>query len=179
MREEFRPAIEALQRDLADHEAKVIETKTTINKLCEVAGEPPLYPDVGEKSQPSITNLRADTFYGKVLTTAAREYLEMRKAANLGPATPREVYEALLSGGFAFDAKDETNAISGVRQTLRKNSSIFHRLPNGEYGLLAWYPKAKKPKQNDDEDEEDSNSNASPEDIKEAVESTNDAEGDN
>ena len=29
---------------------------------------------------------------------------------------------------------------------MRKNSSIFHRLPNGQYGLTAWYPNMKRPK---------------------------------
>lgn len=151
MREEFRPAIEALQKDLADQERKVIETKTMINKLCELTGDAPMYADVGQASEPTIANIMSDTFYGKSLSAAAREYLEMRRLANLGPTNPREVFEALQQGGFAFDTKDETNAISGVRQTMRKNSAVFHRLPNGEYGLLAWYPKAKKSKSSDDD----------------------------
>jgi hypothetical protein len=165
MREEFRPAIEALQKDLAEHERKANETKGTINRLCELAGEAPMYADIGNQSQPTITSIKGDTFYGKVLTTAAREYLEMRKGAGLGPATPREIYEALRKGGFAFDTKIENNAITGVRATLRKNSSIFHRLPGdgGEYGLLAWYPRAKKPKDesaSDSDDAEDDDSAA-------------------
>ncbi len=148
MRDEFRPAIDALQQDLADLERKVAETKATINRLCELAGAPPLYADVGTPgSQPSIASIRADSFYGKVIVTAAREYLEMRKAAGLGPASPRDIYEALRKGGFAFDTKIENNAITGIRNTLRKASSIFHRLPHGEYGLLKWYPRAKAPKE--------------------------------
>jgi hypothetical protein len=147
MREEFRPAIEALQKDLADLQKKASDTKSTINRLCELAGAPPMYDDVAEDgSQPTITTLRADTFYGKVINTAAREYLQMRKAAGLGPATARDIYENLKRGGFAFDTKIENNAITGVRNTLRKNSSIFHKLPNGEYGLLSWYPRAKAAK---------------------------------
>jgi hypothetical protein len=39
-----------------------------------------------------------------------------------------------------------------LRQILRKNSSIFHRLPHGAYGLLSWYPNAKPAKADDDED---------------------------
>jgi hypothetical protein len=146
MRAEFQPAIEALQRELADFERKVAETKTTINRLCQAAGEETPYPDVEAATKPTIAAIRPDTFYGKAITTAAREYLEMRRAANLGPATPREVYDALVRGGYRFATKDETNAIIGVRATLRKNSSIFHRLPNGEYGLLSWYPNAKGPR---------------------------------
>lgn len=145
MREQFLPAIEALQRDIVELEKKIVETKSTINRLCEVAGEPPMYADIQNSSTTSqtLSSIQADTFYGKVITTASREYLEMRKAAGLGPASPREIYEALRDGGFKFDTKIEVNAITGVRNTLRKASAIFHRLPNNEYGLLKWYPRAK------------------------------------
>lgn len=37
--------------------------------------------------------------------------------------------------------------MTGIRQVLRKNSGIFHRLPNGEWGLLAWYERVKQQKQ--------------------------------
>jgi hypothetical protein len=157
MREEFKPAIAALQSDLQDIEKKAAETKRAINRLCELAGAPPMYAVTDtDSSRPSVTTLRNDQFYGKVMNTAAREYLEMRKAANLGPATPREIYEALVTGGFKFDTKIETNAITGLRQILRKNSSIFHRLPHGAYGLLAWYPNAKAVKPDDDDDADSS-----------------------
>jgi len=152
MRDEMKPAIDALLVELADQEKQVIETKLLINRLCARAGMEVMFPDAASASgSASIASIRPDSFYGKVLNTAAREYLEMRKSANLGPATPREVYEALVKGGYAPDTKDETNAIIGVRATLRKNSSIFHRLPNGTYGLLSWYPNA-KPQRDDDED---------------------------
>jgi hypothetical protein len=144
MREQFLPAIEALQKDLIEQERKVAETKSTINRLCELAGQDPIYADIQNgTSSHTLSALQADTFYGKVITTAAREYLEMRKAAGLGPASPREIYEALKQGGFKFDTKIQNNAITGVRNTLRKASAIFHRLPNNEYGLLKWYPRAK------------------------------------
>jgi len=143
VKEEFRPAIEALESKLKGLSQQVAETKRMINELCKLADVAPPYQDTTVQEQPAIGSLRADQFYGKVMTTAAREYLEMRKASNRGPAAPREIYKALVLGGFPFDTKIETNAIAGLRQTLRKNSSIFHRLPNGEYGLLAWYPKAK------------------------------------
>jgi hypothetical protein len=144
VRDQFRPAIEALQQDLVELDRKVAETKATINRLCELAGDQPMFPDVSTGgNQPTLASVQADSFYGKVITTAAREYLEMRRNANLGPASPRDIYEALKRGGFKFDTKIENNAITGVRNTLRKASAIFHRLPNGEYGLLKWYPRAK------------------------------------
>ncbi len=160
MRDEFLPAIEALQRDLADLDRKVAETKNTINRLCELAGREPMYADVGAASQPTLTAIRADTFYGKPIITGAREYLEMRRTAGLGPATPREIYEALKKGGLVFDTKIESNAITGIRNALRKSSAIFHRLPNGEYGLLKWYPRAKAPKDNSSEGEDNTSERA-------------------
>lgn len=154
MREEMKPAIDALLVELADQEKQVVETKLLINRLCSRSGMEMLFPDAAAgASSAGVASIRPDSFYGKVLNTAAREYLDMRKAANLGPATPREVYEALVKGGYAPDTKDETNAIIGVRATLRKNSSVFHRLPNGTYGLLNWYPNAKPQKSDDGEDD--------------------------
>jgi hypothetical protein len=152
MREQFQPAIEALQSDLADLERQVAETKQVINRLCARAGIDLLYPDTAQTATTSVGALRPDSFYGKSITTAAREYLDMRRAAGLGPATPREIYEALVKGGYTFETKDETNAIIGVRATIRKSSAIFHRLPNGTYGLLSWYPNARATKSLDEDE---------------------------
>lgn len=153
MREEMKPAIDALVADLADQEKQVVETKLLINRLCTRSGMEPLYPDAATTpNSGSIGAMRPDSFYGKVLNTAAREYLEMRRSANLGPATPREVYEAITKGGYASEAKDENIAMVAVRATLRKNSSVFHRLPNGTYGLLSWYPNAKPLRDDEDDD---------------------------
>jgi hypothetical protein len=151
MREEMKPAIDALLVDLADQEKQVTDTKLLINRLCVRSSMEPMFPEAAASSA-AVGSIRPDSFYGKVLNTAAREYLEMRRAANLGPATPREVYEALVKGGYAPETKDETNAIISVRATLRKNSSVFHRLPNGTYGLLSWYPNAKPQRDEDDND---------------------------
>lgn len=153
MRDEMKPAIDALLVELGDQEKQVIETKLLINRLCARSQMEPMFPDAAASaSSGAIGTIRPDSFYGKVLNTAAREYLEMRRAANLGPATPREVYEALAKGGYASEAKDEVTATTIVRATLRKNSSIFHRLPNGTYGLLSWYPNAKPQRDDDEED---------------------------
>lgn len=150
MKQEFRPAIEALQCELQEYERKAAETKHMINRLCELAGAAPIYADI-EGPELRALSTRSDRFYGKVLTTAMREYLDMRNSADLGPASPREIYDALVDGGFKFDVKVPENALANIRATLRKNSSIFHRLPNNEYGLLAWYPNAKTARQEEDE----------------------------
>jgi hypothetical protein len=85
--------------------------------------------------------------------TAAREYLEMRKARNLGPARPKEIHRAMVDGGFQFDTKDETVAMVSLRAMLRKNTVMFHKLPNGSYGLKSWYPHARPSKVGDDDTE--------------------------
>src|ERR1700730_10142416 len=154
MRDEFKPAIDALVADLREQERRVATTKQMINRLCELSGAPPMFADVSLSDRPTVTGIRSDHFYGKVQTTAAREYLELGHAANQGPAPPREIFDALVAGGFKFDTKNELNAITGLRATLRKNSSIFHKLPNGDYGLLSWYPTAKAPVRPDDEEVE-------------------------
>jgi hypothetical protein len=81
----------------------------------------------------------------------------MRKSAGLGPATPREIYDALIQGGYQFETKNEQVALVSLRSNLRKNSRMFHKLPNGQYGLLSWYPNAKpaKPTANDQDEEDD------------------------
>lgn len=142
----FQPAIDALRQQLVDDEKKVAETKKLINRLSEVAGLPPPYGDVEEVSRGTISQIRQDTFYGKKLFTAVREYLEMRRAANLGPAETREIYDAITKGGYQFETTDANNAMTGMRQTLRKNSAMFHRLPNNAWGLTAWYENIKTSK---------------------------------
>lgn len=160
MTDAFAPAIAALQGDLRELDRKAREIKNTINVLCKHAGSPEMYPNLASEEGPApIGGIKADTFYGKTLATAAREYLDMRKASSQGPATPREIYEALVQGGFQFETKVEANRMVGLRSNLRKNSKTFHRLPNGQYGLLAWYPNAKPAKAssngNDDDDDID------------------------
>lgn len=146
MRAELQPAIEALQRDITDLEQQILETKQVINRLCKKSGIDPLYPDATLTA--TGAGIVGDSFYGKPITTAAREFLEMKRATTgSGPATARQVYEALIKGGYKFEARDENIALISVRSTLRKNSSIFHRLPNGEYGLLSWYPSARAPRE--------------------------------
>ena len=143
----FAPAIAALQAELAELDRKSRELKGTINVLCKHGGQPELYANLAtETGAATVAGIKADTFYGKTIATAAREYLEMRKATNLGPATPREIYEALIEGGYQFEAKSKDIAMVGLRSNLRKNSKTFHRLPNGQYGLLSWYPNAKAAK---------------------------------
>jgi hypothetical protein len=160
-------ALEVLERRLADMERKANALVETINDLRAEDGLVPRPPFGGGGPGGGLTaaggaaiatQIKSDTFYGKKMQTAVREYLEMRKAATGGatnPASPREIYEAITTGGFQFETKDETNALVGLRQLLRKRTAFFHKLPNGTYGLTSWYPDAKKPKATADDDDAD------------------------
>ena len=150
MDDRMGPAITALEKRLVEAERKVNELRSAINVLCEEAGMSPRYPDGGGNGSGggggthTLSQIKSDTFYGKPQQTAIREYLEMRKAQGMGPATPREIYDALSQGGFDFRAKNDEIAMVGLRALLRKRTETFHRLPNtGTYGLLAWYPNAR------------------------------------
>ncbi|HXO68381.1 MAG TPA: hypothetical protein VN838_05410, partial [Bradyrhizobium sp.] len=126
--------------------AQVAEWERTINTLCKEAGYKPRYSETSNHST-KVTQISDDTFYGQKQTPAMRAYLDMRKAQGLGPATPREIYEAIKSGGYVFEAKDAEVALVGMRALLRTQPAIFHRLPQGTWGLTSWYPDAKKPKE--------------------------------
>jgi hypothetical protein len=156
-------AIETLERRLAEMERKANALVDVINDLRREDGLPPRPPFSGGgggsgadavSGAAALTQIKPDTFYGKKMQTAVREYLEMRRLQNLGPATPREIYSAITSGGYQFDAKDETNALVGLRALLRKRTAFFHKLPNGTYGLTSWYPDAKRPKPSEEIDDE-------------------------
>src|ERR1700758_823081 len=77
--------------------------------------------------------------------TAIRNYLG---AAGVGPAKPREIYDALRQGGYQFKAKDDDTALVGMRALLRKASTTFLKVPGttGAYGLRVWYPYAQATK---------------------------------
>src|SRR5438093_9066800 len=146
MNDEFLKSIDVLASRVAVKEEEVNKLKRLVNELCREGGMPDRYRDIGEAATTARV-LRPDQFYGQTLTAACRSYLEFRKAANLGAATVSDIYTAIRDGGYKFDTKNEENAKISVGNALRKTSSVFHRLPNGQYGLLAWYPSAKAPPQ--------------------------------
>ncbi len=145
MNEPISNTIEVLAERVRAKEDEAAKLKKLINELCTEGGLPLRYANIALSGNESLT-IRGDKFYGLAITTAIRNYLEMRKAANQGPATVSQIYEAIKSGGYRFETENEENAKTTVRNNLRKSSSIFHRLPNGDFGLLAWYPNAKPPK---------------------------------
>jgi hypothetical protein len=149
------PAIGLLEDRYMKAQAAANELLGTLNFLRKEAGLPPRPPGIEGNSEGGtvLSQIRRDSFYGKKQMTAIREYLAMRRAQGDGPATPREILDALKAGGYKFDTKTDDIALVGVRALLRKANTVFHRLPDsGAYGLLAWYPDA-KPSKDDDEGE--------------------------
>jgi hypothetical protein len=141
MSDRLSAAIEELEEHLARQLAEAADTKKTINSLRKAMGLEPLYTDTGVEATGSV---RQDQFYGKGVATAAAEYLERRKGR--GACTAEEIMKGLIEGGFDFDAlgwkeKDQHRLLA---VSLAKNTAKFHRLPNGTFGLLEWYPEAKK-----------------------------------
>lgn len=181
--QQFQPAIDALEHDFAELERQknTLERQAAgliaaINILRAKAGLPPRpglggivesqdYSENGSSAAGASngsTAIRSDQFFGIRMGTAARQFLEMRRAASLGAAKPRDILDALKSGGFQFETKDDSIALISVRNMLSKRSETFIKLQNGTYGLKAWYPHAKQPKAKLDPSEPDSAKQPSP-----------------
>lgn len=157
---ELAPAIDTLKRLHEEAERKANGLLDALNVLLAEAGLPPHKPGGGSgggggSPGPTVTQIRSDTFFGQKQQTAIRSYLDMRRAQGLGPAKPREIYEALSLGGYQYEAKDAETALVGLRALLRKRTNIFMKLPNGTYGLAAWYPDARRPKPDAADDGDD------------------------
>src|SRR5690348_16312573 len=147
MSDHLKQTIADLQAKLADQESTVMKTKSLINQLAEMAGMGVIYNDSDlQPAQTSSLSIRSDQFYGQPQATCVRQILEMRKALNQGPATVNEIFADLQQGGFLFETKNDDNAKRGLRISISKNTALFHKLPNGRIGLLAWYPNAKQVK---------------------------------
>ncbi len=131
--------IEMVQDQIRNLENDLAEKRRMVNSLCKLIGREAIYNNV-EPSQVG-TVLRSDEFYGKSLTSAARTVLERRGAAGLGAASVDALYADLIRGGFQFDAKNDGTARRSLAISLAKNSYLFHRLPNGDWGLVGWYDK--------------------------------------
>lgn len=146
MNNEITNTIEVLAEKVRVKEDEAAKLKKLVNELCLEAGLPVRYQTIQDSSKDSVS-IRSDQFYGVPITTAIRGYLEIRKNTNQGPASVSAIFEALKNGGYKFETANDENAKVTIRNNLRKSSSIFHRLPNGDYGLLAWYPNAKPTKE--------------------------------
>jgi hypothetical protein len=143
--ENMVPGLQAMIRDL---EQELVDTKRMLNRALIRQGKPPFYSEAALSTDGagSVFAIRTDQFYKQGLGTSIREFLKMRKAANLGPASLSEIYDALVRGGFAFETGNEDNRKRNLRANLTKSTALFHRLPDGvHFGLTEWYPELKVP----------------------------------
>ena len=147
--EQMVEEIRAKQSEL-DNQKKAANTFYRGKGLAE-----PFVIDDPDAAVGAALRIRADEYYGKGFATAAGNYMERRKTA----VTHDEVLRALEQGGFDFDAINwkAENRSRTVAMSLAKNTAIFHRLPNGMFGLKKWYGDAidkKKAKKGDAADKD-------------------------
>ena len=154
MSSSLRAAIKELQSQVDQKASELANLRRTVNLLCANLGEPPIYADEQEPGTGSRA-ISAHEFYGKSPLVASRMYLE--KVGE--PVRVEEILDALARGGFDFEDQgwDEKSRLRALAISLSKNTAIFHRLPNGTYGLIKWYPgkvakKGKKAAQDDVEE---------------------------
>ncbi len=149
MSDHIRKTIDDALAELKTHEEAVLSTKKLVNQLCLFGKMPILFPNLDESQSSPTTGVTRNAFYGQPLSKCVREYLEWRRASGLTKeATLDEIMVALKQGNYdlATITKDEDGQKRGVAISLAKNTSTFHKLPNGDFGLLAWYPNAKAKK---------------------------------
>jgi hypothetical protein len=161
---DFGPIIALLETRYIEAQKIADEKLAALNAVRQEAGLPARQSGIeagANETGTVLTQIKRDTFYGKKQMTAVREYLEMRRGQGDGPATPREILDALKAGGYPFEAKSDDIALVGLRALLRKANNVFHKLPGtGAYGLLSWYPNA-KPSRDDTENDDDDSSRRS------------------
>jgi hypothetical protein len=127
-------AIQLLMEQVQVRARELAEAKKLVNG--KAAGRDPIYLDIENPVEDGAW--RADQFYGKTAIVAIREFLEMKGRA----VTLEEILDGLARGGFDFAAQgwNEELRLRSLGITIGKNSSIFHKLPNGFIGLVKFYP---------------------------------------
>jgi hypothetical protein len=132
-----------IQARIESHLEEVGKLKKTANMIADMAGQSPIYADVDEESR-TVGPTRPDAYYGKPLATAVREYLEFRRQA----VPVEEIQKGLAQGGFDFSSMGwpKGSTLRYLAISIAKNTNVFHKLPNGMWGLNVWYPEATEKK---------------------------------
>ena len=160
MNPSFAPAITQLQEQIKPLiekirpvQEQIDDKKKLVNQLCEAGGDAPLYPEVlgDQKATAGLGPMLSDQYFGKPLATVVRDILERRKKVGLSAINLDDLYDAMKSGGYAFDNRDVAIAKRNVAITLGKNPAFMKVPSTGDWGLAEWYPgvKAKKEKANE------------------------------
>jgi len=154
MSDHIQKTIDHAKGEIRKHEDAIVAAKKLINQLCGFAGLPLEYQEAELQVAGSASVvIRRNIFFGRPLATCVREYLELRKDMPIKEATLDEILDVLKDGGF--DLKKISDDADGIRRgvaiTLAKNPQ-FHRLPNGDWGLLSWYPNIRRSKEKSSSD---------------------------
>jgi len=91
MSDTSEPAIEALKQQLAKEEMRLGETRSLINRLCEMAGRPRMFPDADQPVQATHSANRQNSFSGTRLSMAVQDYLDTPRATSLGALSRFEI----------------------------------------------------------------------------------------
>lgn len=133
--------LEQMVEEIRTKQTALDNQKRAANTFFRERNEPePFLVDDPDAAIGAALRIRPDEYYGKGFATAAGAYLERRKQAVIA----EDVLRALEQGGFDFDAIGwrKENRLRTVAMSLAKNTAIFHRLPNGMFGLRKWYEDA-------------------------------------
>src|SRR5437773_11001322 len=112
--------IDKIHAQIGVLEEQIDKKKEAINMLCELEGEPIMYPDAGSDQGKTLATFRSDQFFGRPMATAAREILEQRGTRNLGAISLDELFDTMRAGGFAFENNNEQIARRNLAITLAK-----------------------------------------------------------
>lgn len=170
MTKSLEAAITELAEKLQNQLNEISETKRAINVLLRMTGKDPMFPDESPEQVRAAMKIEPDQYYGRPLATCVQEYLESRKNTTGKQAIHvADILSSLEEGGFNFKGQGwrDSDRLRSLSISLAKNTKVFHRLPNGMFGLLAWYPEATKqrgrnaaPQATETEESEGSNANA-------------------
>lgn len=136
-------AIELIVEQVEQKERELLDLKRAGNALALSFGEPPPFEIADERASHRGMKIRADQFASfPAQSPAARAFLRLRTKER-GSASAEEIHRALKAGGYFFDAKTEEEELRALRISLSKDKKITS-LPNGTYGLAAWYGRRSK-----------------------------------
>ena len=91
MTDAFETAIEALKDQLAREEMRLDETRSLLNRLCEMAGRPKMFPDADPPVATKVTASRQIGMSGTRLSMAVQDYLNLPRPRTRGPTSRYEI----------------------------------------------------------------------------------------
>ena len=91
MTDAFEPAIEALKEQLAREEMRLDETRSLLNRLCEMAGRPQMFPDLPPPVARQTAPSRQSGMSRTRLSMAVQDYMNLPRPRGLGPLSRFEI----------------------------------------------------------------------------------------